>query len=61
MDNKKWDVPLSARGKKYVKMPKVRGHLRKPGEGLKKGYTKPHPKKRMTNTGGNVNFMRCDD
>ena len=56
MDNKKWDVPTSARGKKYVRTMRIRGHLRKPSEGLKKAFTKPHPRKHKTNTGGKVNL-----
>ena len=41
MDNTRWDAPTTAKGKKFVKMIKVRGHLRKRSEGLKKGFTKP--------------------
>jgi transposase len=57
MDNKKWPVPRTARGKKYLKALKVRFHLRKKSEGLQKGFTKPHPRKHRTNTGGNVNVF----
>lgn len=55
MDNKKWDIPQSAKGKRFLRMIKVRGHLRTPSEGLKKGFTKPNTKKHHVNTGGHVN------
>ena len=55
MDNKKWPTPRSAKSQKYVKQLKVRWHLRTPQEGIKKGFTKPHPRKHRTNTGGSIN------
>ena len=56
MDNSKWDLPPTAKGKRYLKMKKVRGHLRTRGEGLKKGYTKPNVKKHRMNTGGTASL-----
>ena len=55
MDNKKWPFPTSVRGKNFLKRMKVRGHLRKKSEGLKKGFTKPHPRKHRTNVGSSIN------
>ena len=55
MDNKKWDIPTTARGKRFLNTGKVRGHLRKRSEGLQKGFTKPNAKKHKVNTGGSVN------
>ena len=55
MDNKRWDIPTTERGAQFLKMTKVRGHLRTPGEGLQKEFTKPDKKKHRTSTGGNVN------
>ena len=54
MDNKKWKVPLSKKGKRFIRMLQVRGHLRKPSEGLKKGFTKPNIKKHNVNTGATL-------
>ncbi len=51
MDNKKLPFPKSVRGKKYVKQSRVRGHLRKRSEGLKKGYAKPDRRKHKANVG----------
>ena len=31
MDNKQFDVPCTARAKRYAKMRKVRFHIRRPG------------------------------
>jgi hypothetical protein len=55
MDNKRWDIPTTAKGKRFLKMKKVRGHWRKRSEGLKKYYTKPNVKKHKVNVGGSVN------
>ena len=55
MDNKKWDIPTTAKGRRFLKMGKVRGHLRKRSEGLQRGFTKPNAKKHKVNTGGCVN------
>lgn len=54
MDNKKWDLPGSDRGRSYLKQLRVRGHLRTPQEGLQPGFTKPNPRKSRVNTGGSV-------
>ena len=54
MDNKKWDIPTSAVGKRYSKMRKVRFHNRTKSEGVKPGFTKPNPKKQRVNPGGKV-------
>ena len=52
MDNKKYQTPTSLKGKKYLKSLRVRGHLRTKAEGLKPGFTKPHPCKHRRNVGG---------
>ena len=52
MDNKKHQTPTSLKGKKYLKSLRVRGHLRTKAEGLKPGFTKPHPCKHRRNVGG---------
>jgi hypothetical protein len=57
MDNKKWAIPTTARGKTHLKMLKVRGHLRTPKEGLAPGYTKPNNKKNRINPGASVNVL----
>jgi hypothetical protein len=54
IDCKDWPIPRSARGKKYLNMARVRGHLRTKGEGLGAGFTKPDKKKHRVNTGGNA-------
>ena len=54
IDCKDWAIPRSAKGKKYMNMLRVRGHLRTRSEGLSKGCTKPDKKKHRVNTGGNV-------
>ena len=46
MDNKKWKIQTSKKG-----IRKVRGHLRKPSEGLKKGFTKPNARKHNVSVG----------
>ena len=56
MDNKQWELPLSAKGKDFLRMTKVRGHLRTRGEGLDPGFTKPNAKKHRINTGGCVSL-----
>jgi len=55
MDNKKWPVPTTLRGRAFLKMTKVRGHLRTRAEGLKPGFTKPNNRKNRINTGSSVN------
>ena len=54
MDNKKWDIPTSAVGKRFDKMRKVRFHLRTRSEGVQPGFTKPSTKKQRVNPGGRV-------
>ena len=56
LDNKQWDLPITEKGAKFLKMRKVRGHLRTPAEGLKKGFTKPNARKHRVNTGGTTNL-----
>lgn len=56
MDNKRWDIPTTAKGKRFSKMKKVRFHLRTRSEGLKKGFTKPNVKKHNVNMGCTVNL-----
>jgi hypothetical protein len=55
MDNKKWPCPRSVKSRKHLSRLRVRGHLRKKSEGLKKGFTKPDARKHRANTGGQVN------
>ncbi len=55
MDNKRWDVPTTAKGKRFLKMKKVRGHWRTRAEGLKKEFTKPNVKKHTVTTCGSAN------
>ena len=55
MDNKKFAIPTSSRAKRYVKMVKVRGHLRTRAEGIKKHFTKPKSTKHKVNPGAHVN------
>ena len=55
MDNRKWNIPTTAKGRRFLNMGKVRGHLRKRSEGLQRGFTKPNAKKHKVNTGGCVN------
>ena len=54
IDNKKFEIPSTVRGKKYKKMRAVRFHLRTPSEGIKQGFTKPSAKKNRVNLGGYV-------
>ena len=49
MDNKKWPCPRSVRGQRFAKKMRVRRHLRKRSEGLKKGFTKPDKRKHRVN------------
>ena len=56
IDCKRWPLPLTARGKSHLKRVRVRGHLRKKSEGLKKGFTKPDKNKHRMNTGGNAHL-----
>ena len=54
IDNKRFNVPTFRKAFEFAKKPKVRFHLRTPGEGLKKGFTKPSLRKHKMNTGGQV-------
>ncbi len=54
MDNKKFEIPMTAAGKKFLRVKSVRFHLRTKAEGLKDGYTKPNTKRHRINTGGKV-------
>ena len=55
MDNKKFDIPTSKKGRRYLNMKKVRGHLRTRAEGIKKHFTKPKSNKTRVNPGSSVN------
>lgn len=58
IDNKVWDVATNARAKRFKKMRKVRFHLRKRSEGLKRGFTKPSgQKKQRINPGASVSVL----
>jgi hypothetical protein len=57
MDNTTWDVPATARARKYLNQRKVRGHLRTRGEGLQSECTKPSGKKHNMNTGGKLKIV----
>ena len=54
MDNKFFAIPTLKRAKKFQKMRRVRGHLRTRAEGVKKGFTKPCPKRHRQNPGCSV-------
>ena len=54
-DNKKFDVALHPRGKRYLKMKKVRGHLRTRAEGVARHLTKPKSNKKRMHPGASVN------
>ena len=54
MDNKIFAIPTLKRAKKFQKMRRVRGHLRTRAEGVKKGFTKPCPKRHRQNPGCSV-------
>ena len=56
IDCKQWRMPLTVRGKSHAKRLRVRGHLRKKSEGLKKGFTKPDKSKHRQNTGGSAHL-----
>lgn len=53
-DIKQFDCPLYEKGKRYLKMKKVRGQLRTKAEGIKKEFTKPKSNKTRVNTGATV-------
>ena len=57
IDNKRFDVPLTAMGKRFVKARRVRFHLRTRAEGLKPGFTKPNTKRHRLNTGSSVSVL----
>ena len=54
MDNKKFEIPTSAIGKRYSNCKRVRFHLRSKSEGLADGFTKPSVKRHRVNVGGKV-------
>ena len=56
-DNKRFKVPTSAAAMANLKRSKVRFHLRKPGEGLKPGFTKPDATKHRRNPGGQAHVF----
>ena len=41
VDNKAFPMPLTEAQRKKLKQTRVTGHLRKPGEGVQRGFTKP--------------------
>jgi hypothetical protein len=57
IDNKTWPLPLTLAGKRYLRMRKVRFHLRTRSEGLKEHFTKPCENKNRINTGGKVTLL----
>jgi hypothetical protein len=57
IDNKLWPIPTTIMGKRYVKMTKVRFHLRTRGEGIKKGFTRPNQKKQKVNPGASAKVV----
>ena len=57
MDNKRWEVPTHEMAKRAAKIRKVGFILRTRAEGLKKGFTKPHPKKHKMNPGASVSVV----
>jgi len=59
MDNKKFICPVSAAAKRWLRMRKVRFHLRSPSEGLKAGFTKPNSRKHRINPGATLNVCAC--
>ena len=59
MDNKVWPIPMTDRGKRFLKMVKVRGNLRTRSEGLQDGFTKPSAKTHKVNTGGSATLCAC--
>jgi hypothetical protein len=52
IDNKKFEVPTTARAQAYVKKQKVHSQLRTKAEGLKPGFTRPNTKKQRMRAGG---------
>jgi hypothetical protein len=52
IDNKKWDIPTTARAREYMRRQNVVGQIRTPGEGLEKMFTKPNNKRHRLNPGG---------
>ena len=55
IDNKKWEIPTTARARKYLNQQRVRFHIRTPAEGSMPQYTKPNRKKNRLNTGAAAN------
>ena len=56
-DCKRWTVPRNVRGHKFLNKLKVRFHLRKPEEGLQRGFTKPDARKHLRNVGPKINVF----
>ena len=56
IDNHYEDVATDERARVYLQKQRVRGHLRTPAEGLKKGFTKPNKKKHRINPGGGLHI-----
>ena len=54
MDNKHFEIPMSATAKRFAKVRRVRFHLRTRFEGTSKGFTKPSAQKQRVNPGGSV-------
>ena len=52
IDNKQWAIPTTAEGRQHASSEKVHGQLRTRSEGLRKGFTKPNPKRHRRNLGG---------
>jgi hypothetical protein len=63
IDNKKWPIPTTKQAKRYLKMQRLRGHLRTASEGLNPDFVKPSPRKRRKNPGGYVDLCAgiCGD
>ena len=55
LDNKRYDVPTNPRGKRYMRMRRVRGHLRTRAEGIATSCAKPKSSKNKVNPGAHVN------
>ena len=54
IDCKDWPIPRSIRGRVHLNRRKVRKHLRKKSEGLKRGFTKTDQRKHRMNLGSNA-------
>ena len=54
IDNKQFKVPTYGRGLQHLKSTRIRGHIRTRSEGIRKGFTKPNPKRQKVNPGAHV-------